>query len=263
MPEGDTLRRAAETVGPILEGQTVETIWFRKLRGYRPRVGDLIHSVDAVGKYLLIEFDRRLVLHTHLGMAGSWRAQAPGVPLPNTPKLRVVIGTVLGTALCFSAPDISTHLSGSGTAPADQIGPDLSDDDVDVQALVERTRTTPQARLIAEVLLDQRIAAGVGNVFKSEALFVTGVHPFIPVGEVSDERLGKLWTVAHKQLVANRASAYRSTTPIGEVGRTYVYGRHRFGCRRCDNAIRFDPAGGRTARSTYWCPTCQPLQTPG
>lgn len=259
MPEGDTLRRAAEVVGPILEGQTVEDIWFRKLRGYRPRVGDRIHSVDAVGKYLLIEFDRRLVLHTHLGMSGSWRTQAPNVPLPKTPRLRIVIGTVLGTALCFGAPDISTHLSGSGTAAADHIGPDLSDDDVDLDAIVDRSRSTSQVRPIAEVLLDQRIAAGVGNVFKSEALFVAGVHPFIPVGELSDERLAKLWTIAHRQLVANRGRPYRSTTPIGEIGRTYVYGRHRFGCRRCDNAISFDPAGGRTARSTYWCPTCQPF----
>ena len=79
MPEGDTLRRAAEALTPVLEGQIVTDLWFKKLRGYRPRVGETIQSVDAVGKYLLIEFDRKLVLHTHLGMTGSWRV-APGSP---------------------------------------------------------------------------------------------------------------------------------------------------------------------------------------
>mgnify|MGYP000467878785 CR=1 FL=1 len=75
MPEGDTLRRAAEVLTPVLECQVVTDLWFRKLRGYRPRVGDTIHSVEAVCKYLLIEFDRKLVLHTHLGMSRSWRTR--------------------------------------------------------------------------------------------------------------------------------------------------------------------------------------------
>lgn len=121
MPEGDTLRRAAESLTPILEGQVVTDLWFKKLRGYRPRTGDTIEAVDAVGKYLLIEFSRGLVLHTHLGMAGSWRATTLDTPVPRSPKLRVMIETAAGRALCFSAPDISTHLTGSGHAPADRL----------------------------------------------------------------------------------------------------------------------------------------------
>lgn len=259
MPEGDTLRRAAEVLTPVLEGQVVTDLWFRKLRGHRPRIGDLIHHVDAVGKYLLIEFDRRLVLHTHLGMAGSWRVAPLESPLPSTPRLRVVIETALGRALCFSAPEIATHISGAGDAPSDRIGPDLSDDDVDIDDIVQRTRLRNRPGVtIAEALLDQQIAAGVGNVFKSEALFVAGIHPFVPVGELTDDELARLWDTAHRQLVANRARPFRMTTRPGSGGRTYVYGRRRLGCRRCDNAIRFSPAGERTARSTYWCPTCQP-----
>ena len=96
MPEGDTLRRAAEELTPILEDRVVTALWFGKLRGHRPRVGDRIHSVDAVGKYLLIEFDRRLVLHTHLGMAGSWRASPLDRAVPHTSKLRIVIETEPG-----------------------------------------------------------------------------------------------------------------------------------------------------------------------
>lgn len=259
MPEGDTLRRAAEVLTPVLEDRDVTALWFRKLRGHRPRVGDRIHRVDAVGKYLLIEFDRRLVLHTHLGMAGSWRVSSLDRPVPVTPKLRIVIETEAGRALCFSAPDISTHISGSGTAPADRIGPDLSDDDADIGEVIRRSRVaTGPGTTLAEMLLDQTVAAGVGNVFKSEALFVTGLHPFTLVADVDDEVLLRLWTTAHRQLVANRARPYRMTTRPGDGGRTYVYGRHRLGCRRCDNAVRYSAAGERTARSTYWCPSCQP-----
>lgn len=259
MPEGDTLRRAAEALTPILEGQVVTDLWFKKLRGYRPRVGDRIGAVDAVGKYLLIEFARGIVLHTHLGMAGSWRATSLDTAVPRSPKLRIVIETPVGRALCFSAPDISTHLAGSGTAPADRIGPDLSNDDADLSAAVANSRElcAPDATL-AEVLLNQRVAAGVGNVFKSETLFVAGIHPFTALEQVDDERLEQIWSIAHRQLVANRDTPYRSTTGRGNEGRTHVYGRHRLGCRRCDNAISYDPAGGRTERSTYWCPSCQP-----
>ena len=259
MPEGDTLRRAAEVLTPVLEDQVVTELWFRKLRGHRPRVGDRIHSVDAVGKYLLIEFDRRLVLHTHLGMAGSWRATPLTAAVPSTPKLRIVIETAAGRALCFSAPEIATHLAGAGTAPADRIGPDLSNDDVDLSEVVHRSRAA-QGPTLAELLLEQQVAAGVGNVFKSEALFVAGLHPFTAVDSVDDATLERLWDVAHRQLVANRSRPFRVTTRPTDGGRTYVYGRHRLGCRRCDNAIKFSPGGERTARSTYWCPTCQPAR---
>jgi endonuclease-8 len=265
MPEGDTLRRAAEALTPVLEGQVVTELWFRKLRGYRPRVGNIISSVEAVGKYLLIEFaraddpNRRLVLHTHLGMAGSWRATPLDTPIPSTPKLRIVIATAAGRALCFSAPDISTHVAGSDTAAADRLGPDLSNDDIDMDEVLRRSRlATGPGRTIAELLLDQTVAAGVGNVFKSETLFVAGVNPFTPVADLDDATLSKIWGLAHRQLVANRDRPFRVTTRPTDRGRTYVYGRHRLGCRRCDNAVWFSAAGERTARSTYWCPSCQP-----
>jgi len=263
MPEGDTLRRAAEVLTPVLEGQIVTELWFKKLRGYRPRVGDMIHSVDAVGKYLLIEFDRKLVLHTHLGMSGSWRTTTLDRAVPRSPKLRIVIETAAGRALCFAAPDISTHISGAGTSPADRVGPDLSNDDVDLDVVVVRSRArSSETTTLAELLLDQQVAAGVGNVFKSETLFVAGLYPFTLVADVSDERLAKLWSIAHRQLVANRDTPYRSTTAVGAPDRTHVYGRHRFACRRCDNSVSFSSAGERTGRSTYWCPTCQPETSP-
>jgi endonuclease-8 len=104
------------------------------------------------------------------------------------------------------------------------------------------------------------VAAGVDNVFKSETLFVAGRYSFTLVADVDDEQRTKIWSIAHRQLVANRDTPYRSTTAQGATDRTHVYGRHRFACRRCDNSVSFSAVGERTARSTYWCPTCQPLE---
>jgi len=261
VPEGDTLRHAAARLRPVLEHQTVVAIWFRKLRGYRPRVGDTITSVEAVGKYLLIQFGERLVLHTHLGMAGSWSAAPLERPVPSTPKLRIVIETAAGRALCFAAPTIATYLIDDPASPTANLGPDLSNDHPDLEEVLARSRRAAhKSSYLASVLLDQSVAAGVGNVFKSEALFVAGLHPFTPVSAVDDKDLLALWRTAHRQLRANRNRSMRRTTGPGARSRMHVYRRHRSGCLLCDNAIDYSPAGLLTPRSTYWCPTCQPVQ---
>ncbi len=258
MPEGDSLRRAEALLSPVLEGQTVTDIWFRKIRGHRPRVGQRIERVDAIGKHLLIEFDRNLTLRVHLGMSGSWQVSAPEAGLPNSPRLRIVLRTSLGTALCFSAPTIDTFVRGTDPSPVGHLGPDLSDDIVDLDEIVERTRTFAPSDTLATALLDQRVAAGVGNVFKSEVAFLAGVHPFTPVQSLSDAQLMRLWRIAHAQLLANRDRRSRKTTSESIAGRAYVYGRFRSSCRRCSSSIEFSPAGEVTERSTYWCPHCQP-----
>ena len=215
MPEGDSLRRAELLLTPLLEGQVVESVWFRMLRGHRPRPGMRIERVDAVGKHLLIEFDHCLTLHTHLGMTGSWRTLPSGqTPRPD-PRLRVTITVAEGSALCYAAPTIETFVRDGSPTPIDHLGPDLSDDDADLDEVLRRVATTAADRVIADVLLDQRIAAGIGNVFKSEALFVAQLHPFTPIGDVSDDDRRRLWTIAHRQLVANRGKPYRSTTAVG------------------------------------------------
>ena len=117
MPEGDSLRRAETLLAPVLEGEIVTDIWFRKLRGHRPRKGQRIERVDAVGKHLLIEFDRKLTLRTHLGMSGSWRIQPTSSATPSNPRLRVLIETGRGTALCFAAPTIDTFVRDGMSTP--------------------------------------------------------------------------------------------------------------------------------------------------
>lgn len=258
MPEGDSLRRVEALLEPVLSGQVAHRLWFRKLRGYRPREGQRIERVHAVGKHLLIDFDRRLTLRTHLGMAGAWRVSAAGSEPPASARLRVVIGTDSGLALCFSAPTIDTFVRDGDSSPIDHLGPDLSDDDVDLNAIVARVRAHGGEALLAEALLDQRIAAGVGNVFKSEVAFMARLHPFVRVADLSDETLTKVWKIAHRQLVQNRSRRFRKTTPQGAPTNTYVYDRFRSRCLRCSDSIRYSRAGEITERSTYWCPRCQP-----
>ncbi|MDA3040094.1 MAG: Fpg/Nei family DNA glycosylase [Actinomycetota bacterium] len=271
MPEGDTLRAAEAAVAPLLEGWVLTEVWFRKIRGHLLRVGDVVNRVEAIGKYLTIEVARGLVLDTHLGMSGSWRAldAAPAgaaEPWRRNPKLRVLLGTEAGYALCFAAPTIETHLVTAETSRVLRLGPDLARPEADLDEIVERTRARGSSLVLAEALLDQQIAAGVGNVYKSEALFVAGRHPFAAVAETGDAELRSLWSIAKQLLIGNvsafgtseRATGHRRvTTARGTAGATYVYGRHRLGCRVCDNAILFSPAGDRTARSTYWCAGCQ------
>ncbi len=258
MPEGDSLRRAEALLAPVLDGQIVTDLWFKKIRGHRPRAGQQIEQVNAVGKHLLIDFNRKLTLRIHLGMTGSFRVIPPLSALPKSPRLRVVLKTELGTALCFSAPTIDTFIRGTGPSPVEHLGPDLSDDTVNIDEIVKRTRSLAPADNIASALLDQRIAAGVGNVFKSEVAFLAGVHPFTPVSALSDADLIRLWCLAHQQLLANRDRNSRKTTTDRIGGRTYVYGRFRSACRRCSSSVEFSPAGRVTERSTYWCPHCQP-----
>lgn len=259
MPEGDSLRRAARLWAPVLEGQVLEEVWFAKLRGHRPRVGQRVESVGAVGKHLRVDLDQNLTLDIHLGMAGRVGVVAPGRPLRRTPSLRVVLRTSSGTAFCHAAPTIQTVVRGGATDdPVASLGPDLSDDHPDLDEVLARSRRRPPDTLLADLLLDQQVAAGVGNVFKSEVLFVVGLNPFRAVGGCSDDDLRRLWSEAHRQLRRNRSTPARSTTPAGDAGRTFVYRRARAGCRCCDGPISFAPAGTATSRSTYWCPRCQP-----
>ena len=136
----------------------------------------------------------------------------------------------------------------------------MSDDELDMATVIQRVRLYSSGATLAEALLDQRISAGIGNVFKSEVAFLAGIHPFTPVDDLSDRSIERIWLIAHGQLLENRARASRKTTSSGISGRNYVYGRFRQACHRCSDSVLFSPAGGVTDRSTYWCPRCQPIK---
>ena len=174
------------------------------------------------------------------------------------PKLRVVIGVEDAEAVCFAAPTIQTFVR-TGPTPLDRLGPDLLDVDPDFAEIVRRARLVAATTRLMDLVMDQHVAAGIGNVYKSELLFLRRLDPYSTVGSVSDDAIEQLYREAGKQLRRNvdasqRNPAHRRATTTD--GRLFVYDRYRLACRRCGGNVNrnYDDAQGR---STYWCPACQ------
>ena len=266
MPEGDTIFKAARTLGAALEGQPVTAVQTRveQIRSLGPKrlVDQTISGVEPRGKHLLIWFaPSELALHSHMRMNGSWHLYRQGERWRKPEHLARISLAVPGwEAVCFSAP-VCQLLSRTQVERHPQLtalGPDALDDDTD---LVEAQRRL-EARSdwsIAEALLDQRVLAGVGNVFKCEVLFLHGVDPWTLVGDLDAETLRQLLATAERLLKRNvePGSVGRTTTaPGSRAGRLYVYGHARRPCPRCSTPIKVRRQGTQ-ARPTYWCPRCQ------
>lgn len=260
MPEGDTLHRAAARLAPALEGQPLRRFEAPRLVGTRPRPGDVIERVEAVGKHLLVRFGSGLVLQTHLRMTGSWHLYRDGERWAKPAHLaRVVLGAGEWVAVCFSAPVVRTYADSAPSSPVAHLGPDLCRDDVDVAQVLARMDAIPSPDdAIADVLLDQRVASGIGNVYKSEVLFACRLDPFTALRAVDPATREALVRTASRQLRANLGPGPRATVPGGLA----VYGRPRRPCRRCGTPVRVARQGPHL-RSTYWCPTCQPAVDAG
>ena len=265
MPEGDTLHRTAARLRPALVGATLARFEAPRLRGDRPHVGSEITQVEAVGKHLLIDFDDGLTLRTHLGMPGSWHLYPEGDRW-RKPRhlLRALVAVPGWEAVCFSAPQVQTFRRdapggplGTGRNPIGHLGPDLCTVDPDLDEALRRfaTELEPDTE-IGVALLDQRVAAGIGNVYKSEVLHRCRVDPFAPVADVPEEVRRQLLATANRLLLANLTTS-RRTTVAGPPGSLAVYGNARRPCRVCGTPIRMRRQGEQ-ARSTYWCPRCQP-----
>jgi endonuclease-8 len=257
--EGDTIHRAANRLRPALAGATLVRFEATRLAGDRPRAGELVEDVEAVGKHLLIHFSGGLSLRTHMRMSGAWHLYRTGERWREPAHLaRVVIEVDSGwVAVCFSAPVVETYVRrASPPAAIAGLGPDLcvpADLDAVLDTVLERLgRIVEPSATVGEALLDQRVAAGIGNVYKSEACFAVRLDPFTPVGELDREMLRSLWATAARQLQANLGSGRRATYRGGLA----VYGRRGRPCPRCGTAVRMGRQGEHQ-RSTYWCPTCQ------
>ena len=266
MPEGDTIWRTAARLRPALEGAEIVAFEAPRLVGPRPRPGTTIEGVAAVGKHLLIHFVGGLSLDTHMRMTGSWHLHRTGERW-RKPRhlLRCRIEVPGWEAVCFSAPVVRTYRRGApGEDPTAHLGPDLCHPDAGSSAVIDDVRTRIEALAdpatpVGDVLLDQRIAAGIGNVYKSEVCFACRVDPATPIGDVPDDVRRCLVETAGRLLRANLSTS-RRTTVAGPPGSLAVYGRARRPCPRCGTPIRRDTQGEH-ARSTYWCPRCQPSRT--
>jgi endonuclease-8 len=265
LPEGDTLAKTAARLRPALAGHVLTRFEAPRLRGDAPKLGTLVDGVEARGKHLLVHFADGLTLRTHLRMSGSWHIYRERQAWTKPAYLaRAVVGTDSGwVGVCFAAPVVETYRR-AGTLPdaLASLGPDLClpetlTDSVLDDIVVRADRFADPGATLGEALLDQRIAAGVGNVYKSEACFACRLDPTAPLASVPADARRRLWAMAARQLQANLGRAERRTHPAGLA----VYGRRGLPCHRCGTPVRM-ARHGDLARSTYWCPSCQGSPAP-
>lgn len=271
MPEGDTIFRTARTLQRALAGLTIT--------GFETQLSQLavvdrratiaersIVEVSARGKHLLIELTGDLFLRSHLRMHGSWHLYRPGERW-RAPRrdARIVVTTAEWIAIAFNVSDADfltrTELEHHPRVSA--LGPDLLSPAFDPAEAARRIRAAP-SRHIAEALLRQQAMAGLGNVFKSELLFLCKIHPFTPVAAVSDDGLTCLIERGRKLIalnvteraIAGGAGGGRTTTGrLNPRERLYVYGRGGEPCLKCGTKI--ESRSETEGRRTYWCPSCQ------
>jgi endonuclease-8 len=267
MPEGDTLFRTAATIRRWLGGRAV-TAASTTVAGLPADrlVGQTVEAVDAWGKHLLVRFDSGQVLHTHMRMSGSWHVYPEGDPWRRPARqARLVLTCSDRTAVCFNAPVVELL-----AARAEQVhpalaglGPDVLADPVDLAEVRRRARRRPPETTLGELLLDQRVVAGIGNIWRNEALFVSGHNPWKALGDVTDDELDNLVTTA-SGLMRESAGLRGPNAAAGLRGRPgprWVYGRQGRPCRRCGTSVAARRQGEQ-ARTAYWCPACQPLPAP-
>jgi endonuclease-8 len=258
VPEGDTIARIAAAIRPDLVDRVLCAARCRREGVVGGLPGRRITAIETVGKHMLLHLDDDTTLRVHLGLGGSWHRYAPG---EHWKKPRDQMALVLETAddvlVCFGAPTVERLRRRELEAHPvlSELGPDLlADPDLDLAA--ERAVARAGERTVAEVLLDQRAACGLGNVFKSEILFVERLHPATRAADLDRGRWRILWALGAEMLAAN-ANRPRATRE-GPGPRVWVYGRTNRPCLRCGTPIT-SCQQGEPPRTTYWCPTCQPI----
>jgi endonuclease-8 len=249
VPEGDTIHRAARNLQQALGGQTImrfATVLapLAAVDDAQPIRGRTIERVRAVGKHLLIELSGGIALHTHMRMNGEWHIYRVGERWQRPRRdMRIAIETGEWTAVAFNVT--VADFRDASDDPA--VGPDLLGETFDAGEARRRLRADAN-REIGDALLDQQAVAGIGNIWKSETLFVCRVDPFARVASIDDAKLEEILATARKLLRQSVASPIRN--------RWSVYGRANQPCRRCGAAIRMKKQGD-DARVTFWCATCQ------
>lgn len=276
MPEGDTIFRAARTLNRALAGQIVtefESVFPKLSRvdfdeGIRGRIVD---CVEARGKWILMSFSGRRVLLTHMLMSGSWHIYRPGEKwrLPRSfMRVRIATESMVAVAFNIQIAEFHTQTSLRRRAGFSSLGPSLLGPSFDATEGVQRLLVNSKLE-VGDALLKQSVVAGIGNVFKSEICHACGVHPFRKVGSLTKKEAVDLMAVAQKFLRANVTggsgnqivtyTGLRRTTPRSNPEeRLWVYKRRGEPCRRCGTPIQ-SRKQGLDARTTFWCPQCQPI----
>lgn len=278
MPEGDTIYRTARALqraigGKLVTGFETGLAKLARVNDDTPLVGRVIEKVESRGKWCLIYFSGNLILVTHMLMSGSWHLYRTGERWQMGRRhMRVVIRMTDWEAVAFDVQVAEFHTARSleRSSQAPKLGPDILSKDFTVEGGVERlvayARENPDAE-VADVLLNQRVLAGLGNVYKSEVAFAAGVNPFRAMRTITVQEMGAMVDFAHRYMKANvlegkgdgivtYGGGRRTTHAMDREERLWVYRRRGQECRRCGATV-VTRKQGTQARSTYWCPECQ------
>lgn len=279
MPEGDTIFRTARALqkaigGKVVTGFETGLAKLARVEDEATVVGRVVEKVKSRGKWCLIYFSGDLILVTHMLMSGSWHLYRTGERWRmGRGRMRVVIRTEDWEAVAFNVPIAEFHTARSleRHSQIPKLGPDVLAAEFTVEGGVARLaaygRENPDAE-IAVVLLNQRVLAGLGNVYKSEVAFAAGVNPFRAMRTITSKEMESMVDFALRYMKANVADGKgdgivtysgnrRTTHALDPEERLWVYGRQGQECRRCGAAV-MRRKQGEQARSTYWCPECQP-----
>jgi endonuclease-8 len=285
MPEGDTIYRAARTLHKALAGKTVTAFETQLAKiasrdDDQPVTGRVVEKVEARGKWCLVHFSGDLILVTHMLMSGSWHIYKTGEKwFAGRRHMRVAITCGEYQAVAFNVPVVEFHTARSleRYSQVPKLGPDILAEGFTVEAgaaaLNARALSHPDDE-VAVVLLNQRVLAGLGNVYKSEVAFAAGVNPFRRMCTLTQREVEGMAERSLKYMQANVVDGSgeaivtysgnrRTTRSMDRSDRLWVYGRQGQECRRCGSLIEMRKQGEQ-ARSTYWCPSCQPwVPAPG
>jgi endonuclease VIII len=253
VPEGDTIAWAAKRLRPVLEGLVPDEIRTPHPRHALDRwperlAGRAIQAIDTHGKHLFLRFEGDLVLHSHLGMTGSWRV---GQREPRSRRAWIVLQAGGRYVSELGGPIL--ELLTEGRIRFDQrlsrLGPDVLLADFDQTRFLARLRGDDPTRPLGDALLDQHNVAGIGNVWKAEGCWEAGIDPWRPLAQVSSDEALAVVDGVRPRMLLSASEGPRTIQPR-------IYGRAGQPCPRCGARIR-SRGQGDSNRTTYWCPGCQ------
>ncbi len=264
MPEGDNVLRAATVLGRELTSRTITKLRLHDRGEIAELAGKRVEKIEAQGKHMFVHFDAPWVLRVHLGMNGRWRRIHVREKASIPATVRIEAGDVAYVCLGSYKADLIRSAALKTNPKIARLGPDLLHEPPDIDEAVRRAKQPGNAsREIGDLVMDQRVAAGIGNIYKSETLFECRVHPRKLIYHMSEEQVRAVYEKAAALMRLNLlirnpriGAPIRRRATGGTNKRFWVYMRRGKPCYDCGTAIEMFLQGDM-ARSTYFCPTCQ------
>jgi endonuclease VIII len=257
MPEGDTIRYAANRIRAVVEGVAPDVIEtphprFAADRWPERLAGRVIEEVRAHGKHLFLRFEGDLSIHSHLRMTGAWGVHADGQRWQRSPRRAwLVLRRQHAAVVQFDGPllELLAEPRRRFDRRLAQLGPDILAPAFDRDEFLRRLRHDDPTRPIGDALLDQRTIAGIGNLWKAEGCFLAEIDPWRPLRRVSDDEALRIVELLRPRMLQSSVDGRQDLHRV-------VYGAAGRSCPRCGRRIE-QRGQGDDNRVTYWCPGCQ------